>query len=74
MLFVRDGTSGVTTYEGGRVVDVSIPAGATPQPVTVNFNIAYSFLCAHSEYFNCPLVLTDRIAADLNYGEKYPPH
>jgi hypothetical protein len=36
-------------------------------------NTAYSFLCAHSEYYNCPLVLTNVIDTELNYGEKYPP-
>lgn len=73
MLLLRDGTSGKTTYGGGRVVDVSIPSASPQQTVDVNFNTAYSFLCAHSEYFNCPLVLADRIGAELTYGEKYPP-
>ncbi len=35
--------------------------------------MAYSFLCAHSEFYNCPLVLTNRVDADLTYGEKFPP-
>ena len=73
LLLLRDGTSGQTTYGGGRVVDIHIPAGAPPQTVTVNLNTAYSFLCAHSEFYNCPLVLTNNIGAELNYGEKYPP-
>jgi hypothetical protein len=73
LLLVRDRTSGKTTYGGGRVVDIHIPPGAPPQTVTVNFNTAYSFLCAHSEFFNCPLVLTNRIDAELHYGEKFPP-
>ena len=73
LLLLRDRTSGKTTYGGGRVVDIHLPRGAPPQTVTVNLNTAYSFLCAHSEYFNCPLVLTNKIDAELNYGEKYPP-
>jgi len=73
LLLLRDRTSGKTTYGGGRVVDIHFPPGAPPQAVTVNLNTAYSFLCAHSEYYNCPLVLTNKIDADLNYGEKYPP-
>ena len=73
LLLLRDRTSGKTTYGGGRVVDIHIPAGAPPQAVTVNLNTAYSFLCAHSEYYNCPLVLTNNIDAELRYGEKYPP-
>jgi uncharacterized protein len=73
MLLLRDRTSGKTTYGGGRVVDVHFPPGAPPQTITVNFNTAYSFLCAHSEFFNCPLVLANRIDAELHYGEKFPP-
>jgi len=73
LLLLRDRTSGNTTYGGGRVVDIHIPPGAPPQTVTVNLNTAYSFLCAHSEFFNCPLVLTNNIDAELRYGEKFPP-
>jgi uncharacterized protein (DUF1684 family) len=73
MLFVKDRTSGKTTYGGGRVVEVAFPKGAPPETMTVNFNMAYSFLCAHSEFYNCPLILTSPIDAELAYGEKYPP-
>jgi hypothetical protein len=73
LLLLKDRTSGKTTYEGGRVVDISIPKGAPPRTVTVNFNTAYSFLCAHSEYYNCPLVLTNNLDTELSYGEKHPP-
>lgn len=47
--------------------------GTTPATVTVNLNLTYSFLCAHSDFYNCPLSLTDRVDAELAYGEKYPP-
>jgi uncharacterized protein (DUF1684 family) len=73
LLLLRDRTSGKTTYGGGRVVDISIPKGAPPATVTFDFNMAYSFLCAHSDFYNCPLVLTNRVDADLTFGEKYPP-
>jgi uncharacterized protein (DUF1684 family) len=73
LLLVRDRTSGKTTYGGGRVVEVAFPKGEPPQTVTVNFNMAYSFLCAHSQFYNCPLILAAPIDAELNYGEKYPP-
>jgi hypothetical protein len=46
---------------------------ATGATVSVNLNTAYSFLCAHSECYNCPLTLTDRVDAALTYGEKFPP-
>jgi uncharacterized protein (DUF1684 family) len=73
LLLLRDRTSGKTTYGGGRVVEISIPKGAPPATVTFDLNMAYSFLCAHSEFYNCPLVLTNRVAVDLPFGEKYPP-
>lgn len=73
LLLLRDRTSGKTTYGGGRVVEVSIPKGAPPATVTFDLNMAYSFLCAHSEFYNCPLVLTNRVDAELTFGEKYPP-
>jgi hypothetical protein len=76
LVLLKDRTSGKTTYGGGRVVDVSISKdskGAPPEKLTVNLNMAYSFLCAHSSFYNCPLVLTSYVDADLNFGEKYPP-
>lgn len=73
LLLFRDRTAGKGTYGGGRVVDVTIPKGAPPEKITVNFNLAYSFLCAHSEFYNCPLALAERVDAALPYGEKYPP-
>jgi uncharacterized protein len=73
LLLLRDRTSGKTTYGGGRVVDIRIPQGTPPATITFDLNTAYSFLCAHSEYFNCPLVLTNRVDAELPFGEKYPP-
>jgi len=73
LLLLRDRTSGKTTYGGGRVVEISIPKGAPPATMTFDLNMAYSFLCAHSDSYNCPLVLANRIDADLTYGEKYPP-
>ncbi len=74
LLLLRDRTSGKTTYGGGRVVEISIPKGAPPATLTFDLNMAYSFLCAHSEFYNCPLVLTNRVDVDLPFGEKYPPN
>jgi uncharacterized protein len=73
LLLLRDRTSGKTTYGGGRVVDIRIPRGNPPPTITFDLNTAYSFLCAHSEYFNCPLVLTNRVDAELPFGEKHSP-
>jgi hypothetical protein len=73
LLLLRDRTSGKTTYGGGRVVDIQIPKGSPPREMTFDMNTAYSFLCAHSDYFNCPLVLTNNLDVELKFGEKYPP-
>jgi hypothetical protein len=73
LLLLRDRTSGKTTYAGGRVVDLHIPKGSPPQTITFDLNTAYSFLCAHSEYFNCPLVLANNLDVALQFGEKHPP-
>ena len=73
LLLLRDGTSGKTTYGGGRVVEIAIPKGKPPASVTFDLNLAYSFLCAHSEFYNCPLVLTNRVGVELPFGEKFPP-
>jgi uncharacterized protein (DUF1684 family) len=73
LILLRDRTSGKTSYAGGRVAEVHFPKGAPPERMTIDLNRTYSFLCAHSNFYNCPLVLTTRIDAELNYGEKYPP-
>jgi hypothetical protein len=73
LLLLRDRTSGKTTYGGGRVVDIHIDKGSPPQEITFDLNTAYSFLCAHSDYFNGPLVLTNNLDVELKFGEKYPP-
>ena len=73
LLLFRDGTSGKGTYGGGRVVDVWFTKGEPPEKITVNFNMAYAFLCAHSSFYNCPLTLAAKLEASLPYGEKYPP-
>ena len=73
LLLLRDRTSGKTTYGGGRVVDIHIPKGSPPQSITFDLNTAYSFLCAHSDFFNCPLALANKLDTELTFGEKFPP-
>ncbi|HEV8694655.1 MAG TPA: DUF1684 domain-containing protein, partial [Lysobacter sp.] len=73
LLFVRDRTSGKTSYGGGRVLEVHLPQGAPPKQLSLNLNMLYAFLCAHSDFYNCPLNLTDKVDAELAFGEKYPP-
>jgi len=70
MFFIKDLTTGKTTYGGGRVVEFDTPKEFKENNIEVNFNRAYAFLCAHSKFYNCPLVLTDKIQSKLEYGEK----
>ncbi len=73
LLFFTDATSGKTSYGGGRVLETHFPAGQPPQTLRLDLNTLYSFLCAHSEYYNCPIKLTTAVPVALAYGEKYPP-
>lgn len=73
LLLFKDRTSGKTTYGGGRVIELRIPKGTPPKSLAVDLNRAYSFSCAHSEFYNCPLALTDRLGVAIPHGEKYPP-
>lgn len=47
-----DATSGKETYEGGRYIDLTIPAG---DHVLINFNKAYHPYCAYTDGYNCPV-------------------
>ena len=73
MFFIKDQTSGKTTYGDGRVVEFDYEKNSLDTNIEINFNRAYTFLCAHSKFYNCPLVLTDKIQAKLEYGEKLSP-
>jgi uncharacterized protein (DUF1684 family) len=73
LILLKDRTSGKTTYAGGRVSEAHFQKGSVPNSLAIDLNRAYSFLCAHSNLYNCPLVLTHYIDAELNFGEKYPP-
>jgi uncharacterized protein (DUF1684 family) len=48
----RDQTSGAETYGAGRYLDIEANPDGT---VTVDFNLAYSPLCAYSDAYSCPL-------------------
>jgi len=49
-----DGTSGVTTYGGGRYMD--IPAAfISDGRVRLNFNLAYNPWCAYGGNYSCPI-------------------
>jgi uncharacterized protein (DUF1684 family) len=47
-----DATSGDETYEGGRYIDLTIPASNN---ILINFNKAYHPYCAYTDGYNCPI-------------------
>ncbi len=47
-----DATSGTETYEGGRYIDLTIPAS---DHISINFNKAYQPYCAYTDGYNCPV-------------------
>ncbi|MEP6514062.1 MAG: DUF1684 domain-containing protein [Parafilimonas sp.] len=47
-----DATSGNETYEGGRYIDLSIPASDN---ITLNFNKTYHPYCAYTDGYDCPV-------------------
>jgi uncharacterized protein (DUF1684 family) len=48
-----DQTTGVTSYGGGRYLDVRIPQGDT---ILLDFNRAYNPYCAYNEKYSCPRI------------------
>ena len=45
-------TNGEETYGGGRYIDLTIPKGDV---LIIDFNKAYSPLCAYSYKYSCPI-------------------
>ncbi|GGG97011.1 hypothetical protein GCM10011416_13680 [Polaribacter pacificus] len=48
-----DKTNGVSSYYGGRYMDLRIPEGDS---IELDFNKAYNPYCAYNEKFSCPIV------------------
>lgn len=47
-----DNTNGVSSYGGGRYIDLSIPEGDT---IVIDFNRAYNPYCAYNAKYSCPI-------------------
>ena len=63
-----DGTSAVSTYGGGRYLDVKKPGTGT---IELDFNLAYNPYCAYAEGFSCPLPPPSNLLdVEINAGEK----
>mgnify|MGYP001162438570 FL=1 len=48
-----DQSNGLTTYGGGRYIDLYIPVGDT---LILDFNKAYNPFCAYNDKYSCPIV------------------
>ncbi|WP_313513752.1 peptide deformylase [Sphingobacterium sp.] len=71
-LFVpfMDNTTGETTYEGGRYLDLSI-SDIKDGKIKIDFNRAYNPYCAYSNGYRCPQPPKDNILnAVIEAGEK----
>lgn len=71
-LFVpfMDNTTGETTYEGGRYLDLSI-SDIKDGKIKIDFNKAYNPYCAYSNGYRCPQPPKDNILnAAIEAGEK----
>jgi len=74
MLFLpfSDKTNGITTYPGGRYLDLKVPKGTL---VVLDFNKAYNPYCAYNKKYSCPLVpkansLTIKVEAGVRAFKK----
>ena len=68
----KDLTSEVTTYGGGRYLDIEIQKGSQWK---IDFNLAYHPYCAYSERYSCPIVPKEnKLNVYINAGECYNGH
>jgi hypothetical protein len=70
--FFTDETTGKSTYEVGRYLDIAVAGAFPPKTVTLDFNYAYNPNCARSRHYNCPYA-SDRIPVAIEAGERAPP-
>ncbi|MBW0089930.1 DUF1684 domain-containing protein [Pseudonocardia sp. KRD-184] len=69
-LHFRDATSGVTTYPGGRSVQVPDPVDGR---VTIDLNRLVNLPCAFTDFATCPLPPAgNAVSAAVTAGEKSP--
>ena len=66
----RDATSRLTTYGGGRYLDLRIPEEET---ILLDFNLTYNPYCAYSHRFSCPIPPEENtLKVAIEAGEKIP--
>jgi len=52
-LLFTDNTSGITSYAGGRYIDLRIPKAG--EKLIIDFNKAYNPYCAYNHKYSCPI-------------------
>ena len=67
-----DATNGITTYVGGRYLDLKIPEGDN---IWLDFNKSYNPYCFYNERYSCPIVprenlLPIKVEAGVMYNYK----
>ena len=67
-----DATNGITTYGGGRYLDLKIPKGDS---IWLDFNKSYNPYCIYNERYSCPIVpienlLPIKVDAGVMYNYK----
>ena len=68
-----DETNGVTTYGGGRYIDLEI-SDIQNGKVWIDFNKAYNPYCAYSKYYNCPIPPANNyLETEIPAGVSYQP-
>jgi len=67
----RDATSGVTTYQAGRSLLLTLPVGTSD--LTLDFNRARNLQCAYIEFAPCPLAPAEnQLPFAVDAGERTP--
>lgn len=69
----RDGTSGKTTYGGGKYMDIVLTKDELKAGnITLDFNTSYHPYCAYSSRYSCPIVdAANRVVPKIEAGECY---
>ncbi len=70
-----DSTNGVSTYGGGRYLDIRIPTVQDPETIILDFNRCYNPYCAYGSRWSCPIPPQEnRLSIPINAGVKAWKH
>jgi len=63
-----DNTNGITTYSGGRYIDLKVTKDSI---ISIDFNKAYNPYCVYNYKFSCPIVPSENyISSEIKAGVK----